>query len=128
MSAKKDFMEKARAIADKAMEMSGEYLERGKEFIAEKAEPLKIRMEIGRLECELEALYAGYGKACYNDEPGKHTMMKAAIRERLNEIEALEAQLAECSCENEAVYCRGCGYKNDSDDDFCGKCGKKLKK
>jgi len=123
----RDFLERAKAMADRAIEVAGEHVDKGKEFIAEKAEPIKIKFEIARVESELEALYAGFGKACYNDVQGNHTIIKAAIRERLEELEKLNNNLNEI--ENKpAIYCTGCGAESDKDDMFCSKCGKKLKK
>ena len=123
----KDFIGKARAFADKAMEVAGEQIDKGKEFIAEKAEPIKIKLDIARVEAELEALYAGFGKACYNDIQGNHSVIKSAIKERLAELSELDDKL-KVTEKKPTTYCTGCGAESDDDDMFCSKCGKKLKK
>lgn len=131
----KDLMKKAHQMTDKVVCAAGDAMDKAKNFIDSKAEPIKLEWEISKKKASLEALLLEYGKACYYETASEEEKYKCrqaileiedeikALNEELEEIKAEEARIAE---EKATVFCTNCGAVYKDKEKYCKKCGNKL--
>ncbi|MCI9577964.1 MAG: hypothetical protein HFF98_03850 [Oscillibacter sp.] len=97
---------------------------------AEKAaEAVRLRYQAARVEGEMDGKLMEAGEMVYATHTGNPTE-SGELLEKLREIDALKAQLAELNetlgRKPEDAVCPGCGEAAGEGDRFCRFCGEKL--
>lgn len=130
----KDFLEKARKTAEKVMDQAGDAMGKAKQFVDEKAEPMKIEWEIAKQKSALENLLLEFGKICYYEHSDEektecHSALietEARIGMLEEELKSLKEEEAKKSEEKATVFCTKCGTGYKDKENYCKKCGTKL--
>ena len=87
-----------------------------------KLKALKVDSELSKLYEKLGRLYAKELKF-RDDLPEELSLIIEDVEKKRSEIETIKEQIAAFKG---GVACGECGYLNDSNVDFCAKCGTKL--
>lgn len=97
------------------------------EIVSEKMDIISLNSELKAAKNKLTSLYADYGKSCYDGCADEG--LKAEIVCQVAIVKELEDVLATLEKSEPAqVFCTKCGASSDVEDDYCSKCGTKLKK
>lgn len=119
-------------IIEKGMGKVTKGVESVQNKILQKADIMALKQELKAKENELGELFTKYGKDCYYDSFSDDCTkedVEEAISIKLNDIEEVRKEIDELSSTtNDSVFCTKCGKECDSEDEFCPKCGSRLKK
>ena len=91
----------------------------------------KLNIALSDTDKKIAEIYEEIGKTVYqkycDDEPitDDFSELCEAIDEFVSEKETIKAQIAELK---KSIPCPECGQNNDKENEFCAKCGAKLKK
>ena len=128
-------MKKAQQVTDKVVCAAGDMVDKAKNFIDAKSEPIKIEWEIAKNKSLMDQLLLEYGKICYYETASEEEKYKCRLAiievettiEKLNadleEVKAEEARIAE---DKAAVFCTNCGAAYKDKEKYCKECGNKL--
>ena len=136
-----DLLKKAKEATDKIKAVAGEKVDQAKGFFGDVSEVVKLEWEIAENKNTLDKLLFEYGKVCYYENVSDDE--KAELKATIVEIEAainmletsvkkfkeeMEQKAAEKEVAKNIVFCTNCGRQFNEKENFCCKCGNKLKK
>jgi len=114
----KNFVAKAKDIADGIGKKAGEL-----------SELAKLKTQIIDVESETERLYKQLGKAYYAVSMGQQadTDPEQLLSEIKGKIEQAAALRAQYNSNRGIKICKICGHQLNNNDEFCSKCGQRIR-
>ena len=115
MSGTDKFMSKVKEMADTV--------------VSEQIESIKIKSKISSLNDEIDDFYRSIGIKVYQSTEENFTKddFQAEIQNIEQRFDEIEQYLGRAARIRGVVICAGCGKECQLEDEFCSKCGRKLK-
>ena len=118
MSSTDKFMNKVKEMADTV-----------DKTVSEQIESIKIKSKISNLNDEIDDFYRSIGIKVYQSAEENFTKsdFQAEIQSIGQRFDEIEQYLGRAARIRGVVVCAGCGKECQLEDEFCSKCGRKLK-
>ena len=116
------FVQKTKAVAERAGQKTGELFELS-----------KVNVNLIKLENDLDKLYQNIGKyICDNKEKGEALAADNLLCNYLRQVEQMQKVIEEKKLEKadlkNKTQCAACGAYNEKEAEYCSACGVKLSK
>lgn len=114
---------------DKFMSKVKEMADTVDKTVSEQIESIKIKSKISSLNDEIDDFYRSIGIKVY--QSAEENFVKSDFQAEIQNIEQrfdeIEQYLGRAARIRGVVICAGCGKECQLEDEFCSKCGRKLK-